>query len=181
MPQVHAYQSIVDSTVSSRQVVRGLLHRLPEQGHELIAFDLNRHANMEGLIAPGPLEDFEMLKAATDLPFRVTLITNQGRDSRMVAAYTREARTSEVLVKELDLVWPDGVYSVGHASLPFAIDDPIYGLSAPTNKDGAYNIGALALKGESGALIIGMGDFARLRCNPFFDVIRTNVIATLDP
>lgn len=181
MPQVHAYQSIVDSTVSSREVVRGLLNRLPENGHELIAFDLNRHADMDGLIAPGPLQDFETLKAATDMPFKITLITNRDRHSRAVAAYTREAHTSEVSVKDLDFIWPEGVFSVGHASLPFTIDDPVYGLSPPINEDDTYNIGALAVKGESGALIVGLSEFARLRCNPFFDVIRTNVVATLDP
>jgi esterase/lipase len=180
MPRVHMYQSIVDATVTSNQVVRGLLARLPAHGHELFLFDINRQENIESLIAPGPLEDLERLRAATNLPFRITLIANRGRDTRAVAAYTREPYTSEVVSKDLPLQWPIGVFSVGHVSLPFPIDDPVYGLT-PANSAAHFNLGDIAVKGESGALIVGLGTFARLRSNPFFEVIRANVIATLDP
>jgi hypothetical protein len=40
-------------------------------------------------------------------------------------------------------------------------------------------LGAIAAKGESGALLVGLGTFGRLRSNPFFDVIRARVIETL--
>jgi len=180
MPRVHMYQSIVDATVTSNQVVRGLLGRLPARGHELVLFDINRQENIESLIAPGPLEDLERLRAATDLPFRVTLIANRGRDTRSVAAYTREPGASEVTIKELPFEWPAGVFSVGHVSLPFPVDDPVYGLAPPPSPEPRFNLGDIAVKGESGALIVGLGAFARLRSNPFFDVIKSNVIATLD-
>jgi alpha-beta hydrolase superfamily lysophospholipase len=42
MPRVVIFQSIVDSTVTSAEVVRGLLQLLPEGGHELVVFDVNR-------------------------------------------------------------------------------------------------------------------------------------------
>jgi hypothetical protein len=51
----------------------------------------------------------------------------------------------------------------------------------PANSAAHFNLGDIAVKGESGALIVGLGTFARLRSNPFFEVIRANVIATLDP
>ena len=60
------------------------------------------------------------------------------------------------------------------------VDDPVYGLTPP-NAATQYNIGAVAGKGESGALVVGLGTFARLRSNPFFDVIRTRVVETLAP
>jgi hypothetical protein len=34
-------------------------------------------------------------------------------------------------------------------------------------------------RGEDGALVVPLGTFARLRSNPFFDVIRAKVVATL--
>jgi esterase/lipase len=178
MPRVHMYQSIVDSTVTSNEVVHGLLGRLPARGHELFVFDINRHERTESLIAAGPLDDLERLRTATGLPFRIALVANRSRDTRAVATYTREAGAKDVSIQELPLEWPIGVFSVGHVALPFPSDDPVYGL---TSNGEHYNLGSIAVKGESGALIVGLGTFARLRSNPFFDVIKQNVIATLDP
>jgi len=181
MPRVHMFQSIVDSTVTANQVVRGLLARLPASGHELVVFDINRFEMLEGLIAPGPLEDLERLRSAVDLPFRITLIGNKARDSRAMAAYTREAAASSVTVQDLPFEWPLGVFSVGHVALPFPVDDPVYGLTPPVGVEQVFNLGGLAAKGESGALVVGLGAFSRLRCNPFFDVIRAHVIESLAP
>jgi hypothetical protein len=118
------------------------------------------------------------LRAAINLQFRITVISNRNPETREVAAFTREAGGSEVTMRALPLEWPTGVFSVGHVSLPFPIDDPIYGLTSQATS--TYNLGAVEFKGESGALVVGLGAFARLRSNPFFDVIRLNVVATLD-
>jgi len=77
--------------------------------------------------------------------------------------------------------WPGNIFSVGHVALPFPVDDPVYGLTPPSRTQPQFNLGAIASKGESGALIVGLGTFARLRCNPFFDVIRSNVVASIEP
>lgn len=181
MPRVHMFQSIVDSTVTANQVILGLLARLPPAGHELVVFDINRFEKLEGLIAPGPLESLEGLRAAVDLPFRLTLIGNRSRDTRATAAYTREAGASAVTAEDLPFEWPPGVFSVGHVALPFPVDDPVYGLMPPPVAEPAFNLGALAVKGESGALVVGLGAFSRVRSNPFFGVIRARVIETLEP
>lgn len=175
MPRVIAFQSIVDSTITAREVVRGLLARLPPKGHELVVLDINRNENLEGWIAPGPLEDFERLRAAVNLPFRLTLIANRARDTRAVAAYTRPAGERDVVVESLPYQWPVGVFSVGHVSLPFPVDDPVYGLMPAAAAQPKFNLGALAPKGESGALVVSLGTFARLRSNPFWGVIRAKV------
>lgn len=174
MPRVIAFQSMVDSTITAREVVRGLLGRLPAKGHELVVFDINRNENLEGWIAPGLLEDLERLRAAVDLPFRLTLVANKARDTRMVAAYTRPAGERDVVIESLPYQWPAGVFSVGHVSLPFPVDDPVYGLTG----GGDFNLGALAPKGESGALLVSPGTFERLRSNPFWGVIQAKVVAS---
>lgn len=180
MPRVHVYQSIVDSTVTANEVVHGLLARLPARGHELVVFDVNRNAKMEGLIAPGPLADLERLRSAVDLSFRITVVTNRDPETPVVAAYTRDAGAREVTSTDLPYEWPAGVFSVGHVALPFPVDDPVYGLRPLADAQPRFNLGAIAPKGESGALVVGLGTFARLRSNPFFDVIRASVVATLD-
>lgn len=176
MPRVIVFQSIVDSTIRARDVVGGLLAQLPPRGHELVVFDVNRRDVFEGLIGAGPLADLERIRNATALPFRLTLIGNRDTTSGAMAVYTREAGGSDVKVEDLPLEWPRGVFSLGHVALPFPPDDPVYGLSpAP----GAFALGALAARGEEGALVVSLGALARLRSNPFFDVIRQRVVKSL--
>lgn len=179
MPRVHMYQSIVDSTVTANQVVRGLLSRLPARGHSLVIFDVNRQEALLGLIAPGPMQDLESIRNAVNLPFRTVLVGNRADGSRSLAMYTREAESAMVTENELPFEWPAGVFSIGHVSLPFPSDDPVYGLNPVTGPGPRYPLGTVALRGEPGALVVGLGAFARLRSNPFFDVIRWDVIATL--
>lgn len=178
MPRVHAYHSIVDSTVTSSEIVHGLLARLPAGGHELIAFDINRQEAIEGLLAPAHRESIERLRNAT-LPFRATLIANRNAGTRSISAFTREADSSQITETELPHEWPMGVFSLGHVALPFPADDPVYGLTV-SGSEPQFNLGAMSAKGESGALVVGLATFARLRSNPFFEVIRNNVIATLN-
>jgi alpha-beta hydrolase superfamily lysophospholipase len=177
MPRVVVFQSIVDSTITAREVVRGLLARLPQAEHELVVFDVNRIDAVQGLIAPGPLEDLETIRNATNLPFRVTLIGSSGPDTRAVAAYTREAGAAAVAKAELGLEWPSTVFSLGHVALPFPADDPVYGM-APAGTQ-SFNLGSVAVRGESGALVLSLGAFSRMRSNPFFDVVRAKIVETV--
>jgi hypothetical protein len=179
MPRIVVFQSIVDSTITAREVVRGLLALLPRADHELVVFDVNRIDAIQGLIAAGPLEDLETIRNSTDLPFRVTLVASSGPDTRSVAAYTREAGDSDVVKTELGLEWPRSVFSVGHVSLPFPPDDPVYGTILPADAEPPFNLGAVAVRGESGALVLSLDAFSRLRSNPFFDVIRAKIDETL--
>jgi alpha-beta hydrolase superfamily lysophospholipase len=179
MPRVVVFQSIVDSTITAREVVGGLLARLPRADHELVVFDVNRIDAMQGLIAAGPLEDLERIRSATNQPFRVTLIGSSTAATRAVAAYTREAGAAAVSKSELGLEWPSTVFSLGHVALPFPPDDAVYGIEPPAGDRPAFNLGAVAVRGESGALVLSLGAFSRLRSNPFFGVIRQKIAETL--
>jgi hypothetical protein len=93
-----------------------------------------------------------------------------------MAAYSREAGTSAVTVVDLPLAWPAGVVSLGHVAIPFPPDDPVYGLSPGSDGRPRFALGAFSARGESGALVVPLGMLARLRSNPFFDVIRSKVV-----
>lgn len=180
MPRVTAFQSVVDSTVNAAEVVRGLMLRLPGPGNELVAFDVNRGDDWAGLVAPGPREAFAAIHNAPALPFRLILITNRAPDAIEVAAFTREPGSTQMQSEALALAWPPGVFSVGHVALPFALDDPVYGLAPAPAGALAWTIGDLAARGEAGALAVPLGMFARLRSNPFFAVVRARVEAAID-
>jgi alpha-beta hydrolase superfamily lysophospholipase len=181
MPRVIMFQSLVDSTVTAAEVVRGLLWYLPkDRGHELVVFDVNRYEQLEGLTAPGPLESLDRLRASTDLPFKVTIVTNRGPETRAIAAVTRAVGAADFHSEDLPFEWPRGIFSLGHVALPFPPDDPVYGLDgAPDDAQPRFNIGAVAARGENGALVVSLATFARLRSNPFFEVIRAKVRETL--
>ena len=180
MPRVVMFQSVVDSTVTASEVVRGLLNYLPPRGHELVVFDVNRHELLESLVAPGPLQSLERLRAAPDLPFKITVIANRDASTRAVGEFVREPGQSETKERDLPYEWPRGVLSVGHVALPFPVDDPLYGLEGPPEGSQAtYNLGTFPARGESGALVVPLAQFARVRSNPFFGVIRAKVRETL--
>lgn len=181
MPRVLAFQSLVDDTITAAQVAQGLLLRLPRGEHELVVFDVNRLDRYDGLLAPGPREALDRLRKAPALPFRMTLVTNRSAHTRSVAAFTRAAGTQEVRMDELQLEWPPGVLSLSHVALPFAPDDPVYGLDPAANGPDAYPLGSFAARGEAGALAVPLASLARLRSNPFFEVVRTKVEARLAP
>jgi len=180
MPRVVMFQSVVDSTVTAGEVVRGLLSYLSPRGHELVVFDVNRHEQLESLVAPGPLESLERLRAATNLPFKITVIANRDESTRAVGAFGREAGKQEVTERDLPYEWPLGMLSLGHVALPFPVDDPLYGLEGPPEGSRTkYNLGTFPARGENGALVVPLGQFSRVRSNPFFDVIRATVLSTL--
>jgi alpha-beta hydrolase superfamily lysophospholipase len=175
MPRVLAFQSLVDATVTTSEVVHGLLGRLPAKGHDLVLFDINRSEALQDLVAPAFVADLERLRAAPALPFRLTLVANRAPDSNEVAAYTREAGSRDTTVSDLGLRWPRGIVSLGHVALPFPDDDPVYGLSPQRGDHPWYPLGALTVRGESGTLVVSLGNLARLRSNPFFKVIRDRI------
>jgi len=180
MPRIVMFQSIVDSTVTAGEVVRGLLSYLSPHGHELVVFDVNRYEQLEALIAPGPLESLERLRAAPNLPFKITVIGNRDASTRAVGAFVREQGQQSVAEHDLPYEWPRGILSLGHVALPFPVDDPLYGLDGPPEGSVAtYNLGTFPARGENGALVIPLGQFSRVRSNPFFDVIRSTVVETL--
>jgi alpha-beta hydrolase superfamily lysophospholipase len=179
MPKVCAFQSVVDSTITAPEVVRGLLIHLPARGHELVVFDVNRREVMLGLLAPGPLEGLERLRNEPSLPFRLTVVGNRPDGTAGIALYTRDAGARETTQRDLPLEWPRGVFSLGHVALPFPPDDPVYGLDPPTGGELRFNLGAVPARGENGALLVPLGMFARLRSNPFFDLIRARVVESL--
>ncbi len=181
VPTVTAFQSLVDSTVLAADLATRLFKRLPAQkGHELVVFDVNRRELLASLIAPGPKRAFERIAAAPALPFRLTVVGNASRESEEVVEWIREPGSREAVPNPTGLAWPGRVFSLGHLAIPTPIDDPMYGLTPRSAPDGlAIPLGRGAPSGEAGALVIPLGQFARLRSNPFFPVIAERIEAAV--
>ncbi len=180
MPPLLVFKSTVDATVSTDALVDRLLGPLPDNGNELILFDINRSAIQSVLLVadPGPFTARLMNDAA--LPFSITLITNKDQHSAaVVARYKPPFSASVTGEKSLSLDWPRGVISLSHVALPFSPLDPLYGEYPPARSDELY-LGQIAIRGERGLLRISSDWLLRLRYNPFYTELESRVLDWVD-
>jgi len=89
---VLTFQSLVDFTVSTRAIVSDLYGRLPENGSELVLFDLNRNTKVSSLLRSQFETAFERLLPAPPRRYRTTLLTNANADSPEARARARRER-----------------------------------------------------------------------------------------
>jgi len=165
-PPVLAFQSAVDATVSTPSLITGLMDRLPDNGHELVLFGVNRTTELAGLLSFDPEAYLRPLLEGRELDFTLTLLRNASPDTRQVVEERWMPGADAAIVTSPGLRWPRGLFSLSHVALPFPPDDPLYG--NPGNGDVAHvQLGALDLRGERGALSISGDDMLRQTWNPF--------------
>ena len=176
LPPTLVFKSTVDATVSTDAVVDRLLKHLKPERHELVLFDINRFAAHSSVLVgdPAPLTDRVM--GDKNLPFTVTLVTNENPQSRAVVArqkmpFSAEAPRSEML----NLTWPRGIISLSHVALPFPPDDPLYGQTAPADENKLF-LGQMAIQGERDLLKIPYSFLVRIRYNPFYAFLEKRVL-----
>ena len=163
---VLAFQSVVDTTVSTPAVVSGLFDHLTPGGHELVLFDLNRQSGVDAFTYPGSV--LPRLIGQHPRPYAATLVTNTAPDTQDVSALSVAAGATTITTEAIGLSWPESIYSLSHVALPFPIDDPIYGGEGQGRELGSVSLGRLSLRGEKGVLIVPEAVLMRLTWNPFF-------------
>lgn len=178
---VLTFQSVMDFTVSTRAILSGLYAHLPANGSELVLFDVNRNTKFGPLLSSA--SDTMLARILPDPPrrFRTTIITNADPERTDVVARTTEPGTETEQVQELGLVYPVDVYSLSHVALPFPTTDSLYGLHPDPNEDFGIHLGAVAARGERGALIVSMDALLRMSSNPFFPYLLGRIEETLTP
>ncbi len=180
LPPILVFKSTVDATVSTNAVVDRLLKHLKPERHELVLFDINRFAAKSTLLIADPAPLTERLIADRELPFVVTLVTNEDPSSTSVVAHRKPPFSDRASKTEpLNLTWPRGVISLSHVALPFPPDDPLYGQGPPGKGDTIF-LGQMAIQGERGLLKIPYNFLVRIRYNPFYDYLERRVLEWFD-
>lgn len=183
-PPVLAFQSAVDATVSTPALIEGLFGKLPDNGHELVLFDINRVGIIENLVKNDPAEKLVTILKSAERDFTVTILSNRREAVTPSAVEVRAfppAATAPT-ISDPGLAWPDGLYSLSHIAVPFRADDRLYGNQAPptdrgpTDRGPTYQIGNVHLRGERGILAISATDQLRLRWNPFYPYLEERVL-----
>jgi alpha-beta hydrolase superfamily lysophospholipase len=180
-PGVLTFLSWTDATVKTSATVQRLYDRLENVGSELVIFDVNRLHRLRPFIPASTESPLEQLEASTDLPYRLTVITNTAKDTTQVEERSRAPRSDATESKPLQMAWPHGVYSLAHVAVPFAADDPVYGTG--DDRQGSYHglpLGALQPRGETRLLTVSLSQLMRLRHNPFFRYLEQRVAGEID-
>jgi alpha-beta hydrolase superfamily lysophospholipase len=178
LPPVLAFQSVVDTTVSTPAVVYDLFDRLPEsRGHELVLFDINRQAVIDAMTRPGAV----LPRLLGDGPrlYAVTLVTNTNAGTTEVSAMTAAPGASALASEPLPYTWPSEIFSLSHVALPFPPDDPVYGGFPPEGTE-TVRLGRLTPRGEKDVLIVPLDSLMRVTWNPFFGYLADRLDRAID-
>ena len=178
VPPVLTFLSVVDSTVASPDVAEKLYRHLPDNGSELVIFDVNRCAQLAGFIRGEGRTFLDGLQGEAVLTYTLTIVTNRSAHDLEAVARTRPAHAGFRPPLEIGTAWPLQVYSLSHVAIPFPPDDPLYGRGP--GDPGKLLIGALEPRGERDLLNISAEQLLRLRHNPFFGYLRDRVAGWID-
>jgi alpha-beta hydrolase superfamily lysophospholipase len=165
---VLTFQSVIDFTVSTRAIVEALYARLPANGSELVLYDRNRNAAFSLLMrAPAEVELGGLLPPPPRR-FRTTILANASPAANAIEERVVEAGDTAERRRPLGLAFPPGVFSLSHIALPFPIEDGLYGLEPDPAEDFGIHLGSIGVRGERGALVLGVDSLMRMSSNPFF-------------
>ena len=89
---------------------------------------------------------------------------------------------TEEAVRDLDLEFPPGIFSLSHVALPFPLGDSLYGMQ-PDKSDEYFGVhlGALAPRGERGVLIVNLDALLRVSSNPFLPYVEERMRSLMVP
>lgn len=168
LPPALTFQSVMDFTVSTRAIVDAFYSQLPANGSELVLFDINRNTKLGPLLRATSYSALMRLLPPLPRNFRTVIITNEDSGSDQVVERSIAAGSSEEVVRPLGLSYPLDVYSLSHVALPFPSSDSLYGSDPDPKENFGLQLGAMAVRGERGALIVSLDALVRMSSNPFF-------------
>lgn len=177
MPPVLTFQSVLDFTVSTPAIVRRLYVMLPDNGSELVLFDVNRRSKLGPLIDPASTRALSRVLPTLPVDYRLTTIGNSPDGTDDMSERIVEPGETVAHVRNLGLSYPPQIFSLSHVAIPFPPDDALYG-TQPANAESArygISLGAVVPRGERGALMISLDSMFRISSNPFFSYLLARI------
>jgi alpha-beta hydrolase superfamily lysophospholipase len=177
LPPVLTFQSVVDFTVSTPAILTALYSLLPDNGSEIVLFDVNRTVKFGPLLRPSAYVALDRLTPTSPQPYRFTSIVNASDDSD--ATVERSIAPGQLRSEDraLNLPYPPGIFSLSHLAIPIPMDDPLYGLQPDPKAppEFGFSLGAMSARGERGTLVVDQDFLTRLPSNPFFPYLLERV------
>lgn len=176
---VLTFQSVMDSTVSTRAVIRALYNELPANGSELVLFDVNRTVNFGPLLRPNAAAAGSQLLPAPPRRYQTTVIANASPESSEAIASVTAAGETTQSVQPLGMTYPADIYSLSHVALPFPVSDSLYGRFPAQRGEFGISLGTLAARGERSVLVVDLDSLMRIASNPFFPYLLQRIDSKL--
>src|SRR5215471_3541147 len=182
LPPIMTFQSVMDFTVSTPAILTGLYSYLPDNGSEIVLFDVNRTLKFSPLLRESSYVAVDRLTPRTPQTFRFTVITNAGDDTDATVERSIAPGPVTSNVRPLNLPYPPGIFSLSHLSIPIPMDDPLYGMQPDpkTKSEYGFSLGTMDARGERGALVVDQDFLMRLPSNPFFPYVLGRVDEGID-
>ncbi len=162
-------------------MVDDLFVLLPANGSELVLFDRNRAASVGPLARADSTAVLDELSSPASRRFSLTVVTATAADPSLSEARVTAAGQADVVRSRLSRYYPKEMYSLSHVALPFPMDDALYGLDPRAGESYGVQLGAVAVRGERGTLVVNVETLMRATCNPFFDYQLERINAKLFP
>ncbi len=177
LPPVLTFQSVIDFTVSTPAILTALYDHLPDNGSEIVLFDVNRTNKFGPLLRPSAYTALDRLIPTVPQPYRFTSIVNANQESDSAIERTIAPGQLQPHDRPLGIEYPPGIFSLSHLAIPIPMDDPLYGMqpNPKTRNEFGFNLGAMDARGERGALVVDQDFLTRLPSNPFFSYLLERV------
>jgi len=177
LPPILTFQSVLDYTVSSPAILYHLYAYLPDNGSELVLYDINQGSLLGGIMRPGAALSLQRMTPRDPQRYTLSIVRNRAPGDQRTMLVTRKAGGMAESRKDLEFIYPKGVFSLSHGALPFPMDDALYGLTPSPENASLYgiNLGNITVRGERGALLVPMETILRMSSNPFFPLLLSQV------
>jgi alpha-beta hydrolase superfamily lysophospholipase len=182
LPPVLTFQSVIDFTVSTPAILTALYSYVPDNGSEIVLFDVNRTVKFGPLLRPSAYVALDQLTPTSPQPYRFTAIMNAGDDTAATVERSIAPGQLQAVERNLDIAYPPGIFSLSHLAIPIPVNDPLYGIAPDPGSRSEFglNLGVLDARGERGALIVDQEFLTRLPSNPFFPYLLARVEEGID-
>ncbi|PVZ85672.1 hypothetical protein C9426_18480 [Serratia sp. S1B] len=168
LPPILTFQSVVDSTVSTRAVITSLYNHLPANGSEVVLFDLNQAVAFGPLLRTTSYTALSRLLPPAPRNYKATIVTNVTSETTDTEARTVAAGQTAEIREALGITYLPDIFSLSHVALPFPLSDSLYGRYPEPRNQYGISLGTFAARGERAVLVVGLDSLMRLSSNPFF-------------
>lgn len=171
LPPILTFQSVTDFTVSTPAIMSSLYDKLPENGSEVVLFDVNRSVRFRTFLRAAFDTAISRLLRTGPQNYRTTVIGNASPDSPHTVERSIPAAEVQTTTKPLDIDYPQEIFSLSHVAIPFPVTDTLYGIAPDDSENFHEHLGTLAPRGERGTLILTLDSMFRIASNPFFPYV----------
>lgn len=168
LPPILTFQSVIDFTVSTPAIMSSLYDKLPENGSEIVLFDVNRSVAFRTFLRVASYNALSRLLRIGPQNYRTTVVANASQESGHTIERSVDAGSTVIRVTPLSIDYPPDIFSLSHVAIPFPVTDALYGIAPNGDENFNVSLGTLAPRGERGTLILTLDSMFRIASNPFF-------------